>query len=281
MFKYLRFLRDLNIMHKCQICNRTYSTSGNLKRHQKKPCKIKKTEWQCEHCGQYYAAKCSLKKHMESCDHVAAKKKLILKPKIRTRTRIQIQPQPLHRPRSQIKKTPTRLQMIVHGPALAKQPVVFDDILGKLTEKLGTQEAVSFLLTNFLSKNLEKIISTCYLDGISAASFPIACSGGNHFRFLDENGIVIDDPTGDKLVKKIINNLQNALLRSNYLLIKKYIGEGDTSALYDVYDIKTIQDGIYDLFKQTNHNKIKRYLSKRMLNPNHFFFPQTSANVNY
>ena len=253
-------------MHKCQICNRVYSTSGNLKRHQKKPCKIKKTEWQCEHCSQYYAAKCSLKKHMESCDHIATfKKKLILKPKTQTQTDLQN------------RKTPKRLQMIVNGSSLAVQPVVFDDILGKLTEKLGTQEAVSFLLTNFLSKNLEKIISTCYLDGISTASFPIACSGGNHFRFLDENGIVIDDPTGDKLVKKIINNLQNALLRSNYLLIKKYIGEGDTSALYEVYDIKTIQDGIYDLFKQTNHNKIKRYLSKRMLNPNHFFFPQTST----
>ena len=263
VFNYLRFLRDLNIMHKCQICNRSYSTSGNLKRHQKKPCKIKKTEWQCKQCNHYYAAKCSLKKHMETCNagfdsstRAKAKQKLVLKPK-------QI-----------IDQTP-RLQMIVHSQALDKQPVVFDDILGKLTEKLGTQEAVSFLLTNFLSKNLEKIISTCYLDGISPASYPIACSGGDHMRFLDENGIVIDDPNGDKLVKKIINNLQNALLRSNYLLIKKYIGEGDTSALYDVYDIKTIQDGIYDLFKQTNHNKIKRYLAKRLLNPNHFFFPQT------
>ncbi len=153
------------------------------------------------------------------------------------------------------------------------QPVVFDDIFGKLSEIMGDKQALEFLLTKFLDKNFEKIVSACYLQELPSESYPIACSGENHFRFLDENGILIDDPTGDKLVKKIINNIQNALLRANYLLIKKYIGEKDSSQLYEVYDIRAIQNGIYDLFKPTNHNKMKRYLAKRMLNPNHYFFP--------
>jgi hypothetical protein len=251
-------------MNTCKSCMRSYTTLGNLKRHLKVPCKVKVTEWKCTFCNRYYAAECSLKTHMKhSCkkkhDYLEMKKEI-----------------PIHNE----KRLDSKKKLILKPKEFAQNTntghtVIFDDMLEKLSINMGPKQALDFLLTNFLSKNYEKIITACYLFETSSEHYPMACSGGNHFRFLDDNGSLIDDPTGDILVKKIINNIQNALLKASYLLIKKYIGEKDTTPLYEVYDIRTIQNGIYDLFKKVNHNKMKRYLAKRILNPNHYFFPET------
>ena len=61
-------------------------------------------------------------------------------------------------------------------------------------------------------------------------------------------------------------------MRVTNLLIKKYVGDSDTNPLYDTFDIGKVQSELCEISKPRIKAKIKKFLSKRVLNPNHPFF---------
>ncbi len=153
---------------------------------------------------------------------------------------------------------------------------IADDILELLTIKLGDIPAIEILLTNFMSKNYIKIINAAYLSGKSSDNYPMACAGKNHFRYINDKYMLVDDIDGEKLVKTIINNIQNAALIASNKLIRKYMGENKVGDLFEVYDLGQIQKGVCDMFTEISKIQIKKLIAKRVLNPNHQFFSSTT-----
>ena len=78
-------------------------------------------------------------------------------------------------------------------------------------------------------------------------------------------------------MKMIIYHIQNAVLRVTNMLIKKYVNDNESTPLYDTFDIGKVQGELCEISGQRVKTKIKKYLSKRVLNPNHPFFDPTMS----
>ncbi len=244
----------------CKICDKSYTNISNLKRHNKKLCQVKITQYQCGYCQKYFSADCSLKYHVKNnCKKVNfAKKKINVKSK--------------HIPQGPSQ----RIQLFEsRKQQLRSKFVVGDNVLDYLKQNLGEKEATNFFLTNVLSKKYGKIIEQTYLEGKNSDEYPMACTNRGHFRFLNESGKLIDDIDGEILVQTLVNCIQNAILITSNKLIKKYMGK--ISTLYEVYDIKKIQNEACDISKPINRKKIKEFLIKRIINPSHHFFIQKES----
>ena len=58
-------------IHKCNLCNKNYSSIYNLNKHSEK-CKVKITsedELKCEFCYKVYSSKSTLQNHYQKCLH--------------------------------------------------------------------------------------------------------------------------------------------------------------------------------------------------------------------
>ncbi len=247
----------------CSECGNTYSTSSNLKRHQKTYCKgpkVNKTKHQCEYCNKYYSTRSNLNFHISNkCVNNSATKLIIV---------------------NKQEKSKKKLEFRNKKSKVIQTTIISDNILEKLTDEMqDDQKAIDFLLTNFLNKNYGKIIERTYLHEKKSDEYPMACSGGNHFRYMDGNGQFVDDLDGGFLVNLIVSCIQNAVLKASNKLIKKYMSTGDTSKLYELYDIGKMQAGVCTLTQKITKNKIKKFLSKRVMNPNHQFFGKGKVNL--
>jgi len=64
-------MTDNTSIHKCNLCNKNYSSKYNLNKHLEK-CKVKITsenELNCEFCNKIYSSKSTLKNHYQKCLH--------------------------------------------------------------------------------------------------------------------------------------------------------------------------------------------------------------------
>ena len=248
----------------CEDCHSYFSTKSNLNQHCKKYCKKGKitiTKFQCSHCKKYFSAKSSLTRHLVNL----CEKKMFFKPKLKPNFK-----QKKH-------KTSKISEIITTKPKLN---VVSDCIFLNLSKEINEEDAINFLLLNFLNKNYGKIIERAYLTDIHSDEYPMVCSGSNHFRFLDGNGSLIDDPNGELLVTRVSYNIINAILRVSNSLITKYVID-NTSKLYNTYDLRKIQGDLCIMSQKKTKNMIKKFLAKRVLNPNHPFFNQNNKTVNH
>lgn len=252
----------------CKNCKKKYSSMGNLKRHNKKPCKIKITSHRCVDCKKYFSAECSLKYHRKHNCPKILKKRVIIKSKAREKIE--------HQTCNDLVNLNDIID--IERQNIPKKIVVGDNILEILNEKMGEQEHLNFFLTNILSKQYGKIIESVYLTGRKSDDYPMACSDKQHFRFLNESGKLINDLDGEILIQTLVNCLQNALLKTSNKLIMKYIGTNeDIAKLYDFYDIRKIQNSACEISKPINRKKIKDFLIKRVINPNHSFFSENES----
>jgi hypothetical protein len=284
---------------KCDACGSYFSTKSNLNQHIRKSCnkgKITETNFRCINCNKFFSAKSSLTRHItrvckkqkkkisfvakkDDIDHEVALKRserqcetltlaleLALKQLNSNKSKTVLK-------QSNILKQSNKHDEIDLCPKIdGKISILSDNILETLTLRLGKKESVNFLMTNFLKKSYGKIIEAAYLHGKKSDQYPISCSEGSHFRYLDDKGKLIDDKGGDDIVKMMIYHIQNAVLRVTNILIKKYVSDSDTTPLYDTFDIGKVQGELCEISKPRIKTKIKKYLSKRVLNPNHPFF---------
>jgi hypothetical protein len=273
---------------KCSKCKRSYASLKGLKRHKNSPacekaCKV--TKFQCEFCDKYFSYRSGLSRHknlhcLKALEYRELKRiKYVQSMSGETRQKISIKPKSISitvSSNDSIEKHITEPSV----PIIKKKKnqihteigTIADDILDVLTKKIGDVAAIDLLLTSFMSKNYVKIINSAYLDGKSSDNYPMACSGGNHFRYIDSEYNLVDDATGEKLINTIINNIQNAALIASNKLIRKYMGQNKVGDLFEVYDLGHIQKGVCDMFKEIAKKKLKKLLATRVLNPNHQFF---------
>ena len=289
----------------CSNCKRTFASLKGLRRHQNSPACTraqKVTKFRCQHCNKYFSYRSGLSRHKNSVckkaigytelkqikavhalDVTGSKKKLKLNLKLKCTIASEQGSNPLSGLSKSLKKLsqqkpvlikpkPKKLMAIANG-----MDNIADDILEILTVKYGDVPAIELLLTNFMSKNYIKIIDAAYLDNKSSDNYPMACSGGTHFRYINSEFELVDDADGELLVKSIINNIQNAVLMASNKLIRKYMGQNKVGDLFEVYDLGQIQKGVCDMFRDTTKKIVKRLIAKRVLNPNHQFF-NTSMN---
>jgi hypothetical protein len=247
----------------CDACHKTFSCNRALKRHVKESCRGEeyKTKYQCNKCLCYYSSKNNLARHKSICKEEPIKKTPI---KLKVK-RIKINIDKKNKPKSYVSLVTTNIG---------------DVVIDILKEKLGERCAINFLLDNFLAGYYIKIIDECYINGKNSDQFPVVCKGGTHFRYLDNENTLVDDPTGELVVKQIINNIQNAVLRASNTLIRRYINDDCQESLYDDYDVKKIQDCVCSIQNKTTQNKIRKYLSKRVINSSHSFFDKGNNIVN-
>ena len=209
----------------------------------------------------YYSSKYNLNRHKDKCTET----ELVLSPSKPKKHRLKI---------TMVKRADTKsYENLVLGN-------IGDNLIDVLQEKQGQDTAINFLLDNFLAGYFIKIIDEIYLNGKNSDQIPIATCDGKHFRYLDGHNDLIDDPTGDIVVSQIINNIQNAVLRTSNILIRRYINDENQETLYDDYDVRKIQDKVCSIQNITTKNKIKKYLSKRVLNASHSFFEKGNNLVN-
>ena len=274
----------------CSKCNRIFVSLKGLKRHKSSSaCERaqKVTLFQCKYCTKYFSYRSGLSRHKKNFCKKANEYNELQQIKTvsgKKRKKISIKPKSKINPLSGLTKSLASLKTTSTISKLIKPRskihvdigTIATDMLELLTIKLGDIPAIELLLTNFISKNYIKIINASYLDGKSSDNYPMACSGEYHFRYIDENYMLIDDANGEKLVKTIINNIQNAALIASNKLIRKYMGENKVGDLFEVYDLGQIQKGVCDMFKDVSQIHIKKLIANRVLNPNHQFFSSTT-----
>ena len=293
-------------MGSCKYCKRFIRNASNRYRHEKHYCLLNKNRVilkrvECDICGNTYSNKDNLIKYKKK--YCKKKQKPLIKPKninlVGKRPKIVIKQinrvtnqgldLELEKQNKLLKNQIQRLKLNQHNQnneilKLKKKLlsnndlnanaflIIKNNLLELLIIKMGdSDKAIDFFLGNFITKNFSKIIDKVYLENLSSDEFPIACKGSTHFRYLDKTRLLVNDKKGDQISKLLINNIQSAGLMASNILIKKH-ATSNVNKLYETYDILKIQTVAYDLTKHSYFSKIRKYLSKRVLNPNHPFF---------
>ena len=258
------FLRDkLNTMNRtiCRFCKRKFTAISNCCRHEKHRCHLNPDKivnsFKCEYCSKPYSTLNSCSKHEQLCTSKPVKKAIIIKPKEKTK----LKPRGSASPTLTLTLTSTLHQLV----STKKIYYISDNILDKFQDELGYEDGIDFLLTNFMKHKFDQIIDKAYLEGLTSDDYPMACKNNGYFRFVDGHGNLVDDTTGILLIKAIINNIQNSILRVSNILIRRYSGTEQMSSLYDAYDLGTIQKNICDMMSDKVEKQLKKYLVKRVI----------------
>ncbi len=251
----------------CNFCDRKFNDKSNKLRHEKNYCfenpdRIKLKREICNICKQTFSNINNLKYHHKHYCRDSENNTHILNTKLKKKPVI----------KRKNKFFELHFHMYSEGKDSHNFIRVENNLLAILINKMGPDDGIDFLLGNFLTLNYSKILEKVYFDGKGSDNFPIACKGGGHFRFINKNGILVDDKNGNIICKQILNNIQAAGLMASNLLIKKFSDSKDYNDLYDVYDIGQIQNVAYKMDNKSTITNIKKYLSKRVLNPNHPHF---------
>ncbi len=238
----------------CKFCTKKFTAISNCCRHEKHRCKLNpnrthkqkqtQTHHKCSHCNKLFSSFNTYSDHQSTCLEKPTKKIIIIKPKIKSEPVI-------------VKKT-------VH--------YIGDYILDKFQTDMGHVQGIDFLLTNFMKHRFDLIIDKAYLSDIPSDDFPMASKDSHYFRFVDNHGNLIDDPSGKLLVNAIINNIQNSILRISNILIRRYSDTDQLGSLYEAYDLGSIQKNVCDMMSEKIRKQLSKYLSTRIINPNHLFF---------
>jgi len=146
--------------------------------------------------------------------------------------------------------------------------IIGDETMFKsLTNKFGSDEkAMEFLLSNIKPERNIDIVNKLYLEGIERNRYPIACTDGYRFRYLNRSGKIVDDKGGRKIVSKLESEIHCALVEANSKLLK------DAEQHCMIYNIESLQNQIYKYRALGDHMKFREVLAKTVYNEGHPFF---------
>ncbi len=140
-----------------------------------------------------------------------------------------------------------------------------DNYLDMLTDKWGDyNKALNFIKECALSEIRGdcKLLQQIYFDP-SNKIFPIRYIDKHRgkIEFIDENNQMIFDPKGQKLIKRLANNLQNTYLKGvNYLITKNLDNNCCPNKFLEDYDLQCWNQHIYGLSDPSFHKKIISHL---------------------
>ena len=256
----------------CRFCKRKFTAVSNCCRHEKHRCHLNPNRivnsFKCEYCSKPYSTIDSCSKHEQLCSSKPVKRAITIKPKVKAKLKVKVKVKVKDKAYNTGNTNPDLHQLV----STKKIYYISDNILDKFQDDLGYEGGIDFLLTNFMKHKFNHIIDKAYLEGLTSDDYPMACKGNGYFRFVDGHGNLVDDATGILLIKAIINNIQNSILRVSNILIRRYSGTEQMNSLYDAYDLGTIQKNICDMMSDKVEKHLKKYLVKRVINPNHLFF---------
>lgn len=176
----------------------------------------------------------------------------------------------LHRIVSELKKEVKELkeQPRVHIDNLT---VISDDIFSEMSNKMGIDNAVKFLM-DVIKSDTEclDVVNRVYLDGNDRNKYPIACKDKDHFRFLGPDSDIIDDLGGKIIVSKLTESVQNAMIKANAELINQY--NNNPSELMNYVNMLSLQEKLTRIPTADNQARFKRELAIKVRNPDHPFF---------
>ena len=250
----------------CKFCGKHFSNPGGKSRHQSVCIKNPdpKPKPKCKYCNRDFTDLSNRNRHQKNtCSKRPPKKKIVFKVKTKSDFASSSDSEPMNsRSGSGLSNKST-----INFQTITK---IEDNIFDKLIENIGDlDKALSFFMTNFLNSRYIKIIEKAYLDGEPSDRYPFVCKGKFFFKFLNEDGLIVEDNNGLLIMSKMVNNIQNAALRASNIFINKYMKEENSQLLFDV---RKIQTHVVDMGKTIIHNKLRKALAKRVLNPNHPYF---------
>ena len=150
--------------------------------------------------------------------------------------------------------------------------IIGDNALEYLSNRMGRDEAIKYLVQNAINANSIDVVDKLYLDGKDINDYPIACREDLHFRFLDENKNIVDDFGGHKIAHKLTDNVQTAMIDAHLNYIKKLTNTPRQEELWSVYDIRKVQSSINEFNNRENKENLRADLAIKVYNPTHPFF---------
>jgi len=222
----------------------------------------------CVHCNRSYSNSSNLNKHIRRFH----KDNIEIEPTIGTDSstmtlihdKIAALENEIQRLKSQ---PPTVIEQHNHSQNILQVVCVGsnDNYLDMLTDKWGDyHKALDFIKDCALSEIRGdcKLLQQVYFDPLSKNA-PIHYVDKNRgkIEFIDENRQMIIDPKGQKLVKRLANNLQNTYLKGvNYLITQNLDNHGCPNKFLEDYDIQCWNQHIYELSDPLFYKKIINHL---------------------
>ena len=218
-----------------------------------------KSENLCPTCNKGYSSVSNLNKHIRKCHPTVE-----IHPEQKSIIKINSKIAELENEIEKLKnQKPTIIENHNHNQNILQVVCVGqnDNYLDMLTDKWGDyHKALEFIKDCALSEvNGDcRLIKQIYFDP-SIKNVPIHYldKSRGKLEFIDENHQFIVDPKGQKLIKRLANNLQNTYLKGvNYLLTRNLENRGCPNKFLEQYDIQVWNNHIYELSDPQFHKKI-------------------------
>ena len=205
--------------------------------------------YKCDDCGAKYWYKATLRRHRATC---APKMSVRWKPSILPKTttvstemhgilakmcaqiealndRIQqqsLQLQSVLAPHNNVSNVSINIQNNI---------VVIDpDFYGALVRKMGVRETHACLERAAMGQQMD-VLRALYLKDRSPKEWPIARQSERHYRYLDGNRDIVDDPDGRKIGKLLGDSIMNAFLAASSALITEGLTDSAPPELIEQY----------------------------------------------
>lgn len=246
----------------CTIPIATGINKGKLCRDINKYCRHRAST--CDVCGEIFRHRSSLDRHKINKHPqkkvVDYKKKTGAKVSIEEYNQLQTEMQELRR------QVNERIDKIEQEP---KNIIIIGDekMFYSLSKKLGGDDkAMQFLFSNISPDNSIDIVDKLYLEGVEKDKYPIACTDGYRFRYLNRSGQIVDDKGGTKIVSKLGSEIHTAMVEANSKLLR------EAAQHRNIYDIALLQQQVLAYRKRVDQMKLREDLARKVYNSRHPFF---------
>lgn len=155
--------------------------------------------------------------------------------------------------------------------------IVGDDMFHAMVDKLGRQEALSFLTQSAIAGDSIEVVKKLYLDGVSPEKYPIACRNADHYRYLNDKRQIIDDKGGESVKKMLTNQTHRAMVLAANEVIQSKLSKDEGIMYVDLdHDMKTVQCKLADV-QTLDMDRLYGITH----NPNHPFFMDEDEVITY
>lgn len=244
----------------CDICDEKFSHKSSMERHKLHKHRVSKVQCPAASRNKTAATKSRKKINPVKKDKISE----LQREMAQLKENYQTLDKQLKERMTKIEQEPKNINNII---------IIGDEkIFHALTKKLGSDDqAMQFLLKNTTPDKGIDIVDKLYLEGLDKDDYPIACTDGYKFRYLNRSGKIVDDSGGIKIVTKLENEIHTALIEANTKLINNYI-DSNGDGLYNVYDIGDLQNKIGEYLHISDQEKFRDDLARKVYNDKHPFF---------
>ena len=147
------------------------------------------------------------------------------------------------------------------------------DAYNKLVDSMGKDQAINFIAQAAQHSNIMDVFKKAFLSDKSPNDYPIA-EKNDMCRYLDNNGYLVEKPT-ETMSKIIRDQIQYAMIKATSELINHKISTNSVDELYDMYDIRSIQNFLANM----DDIEIATEIANEINNPGHPFFEKDMMHI--